>query len=138
MVGESGCGKSVTSLSTLGQVPNPPGRIRSGSIRFLGHEPIGAPAREMQDIRGNGTAMIFQQPMSSLSPVFTIGEQIGEGRLRQHPLNRGQASGRGIEMLRKVRVPVSSSTFTSTRTSWPAACASACRSRWRCPASPAC
>ena len=125
MVGESGCGESVTSLSTMGRVPSPPGRIQSGSIRFLGHELIGALARVMQDVRGNGMAMTFQSPMSSLNPVFTIGEQIGEGLLRLRPLNRAQAAGRGIEMLRLARIPVSSSAFTSTRTGGPAACASA-------------
>ena len=76
IVGESGCGKSVTALSIMGLVPNPPGRIHSGSIRFEGRELVGAPARAMQDLRGNGMAMIFQEPMTSLNPVFTIGEQI--------------------------------------------------------------
>src|SRR5882762_9868781 len=92
IVGESGCGKSVTSLSIMGLVPSPPGRIAGGSIRFEGRELVGAPARELRDLRGNGMAMIFQEPMSSLNPVFTIGEQIVEGLLRHRPLTRAQAT----------------------------------------------
>ena len=111
IVGESGCGKSVTSLSIMGLVPSPPGRIQSGSIRFEGRELIGAPDREMQDLRGNGMAMIFQEPMSSLNPVFTIGEQIVEGLLRHRPMNRAQATERAIEMLRKVRIPAPEQRF---------------------------
>jgi peptide/nickel transport system ATP-binding protein len=111
IVGESGCGKSVTSLSIMGLVPSPPGRIKSGSIRFERRELIGAPAREMQDLRGNGMAMIFQEPMSSLNPVFTIGEQIVEGLLRHRPISRAQATERAIEMLRRVRIPAPEQRF---------------------------
>ena len=91
IVGESGCGKSVTALSIMGLVPQPPGRIRGGSIRFEGEELIGAPARHLQDLRGNRMAMIFQEPMSSLNPAFTIGEQIVEGLLRHRPIGRAEA-----------------------------------------------
>jgi len=111
IVGESGCGKSVTSLSIMGLVPNPPGRIRGGSIRFEGRELVGAPAREMQDLRGNGMAMIFQEPMSSLNPVFTIGEQIVEGLLRHRKISRAQATERAMAMLRKVRIPAPEQRF---------------------------
>ena len=111
IVGESGCGKSVTSLSIMGLVPNPPGRIAGGSIRFEGRELIGAPAAELQDLRGNGMAMIFQEPMSSLNPVFTIGEQIVEVLLRHRPISRAQASERALEMLRKVRMPAPEQRF---------------------------
>ena len=111
IVGESGCGKSVTSLSIMGLVPSPPGRISGGSIRFEGRELVGAPAREMQDLRGNGMAMIFQEPMSSLNPVFTIGEQIVEGLLRHRPINRAQAAERALAMLRKVRMPAPEQRF---------------------------
>ena len=104
IVGESGCGKSVTSLSIMGLVPSPAGRIAGGSIRFEGSELVGAPAQAMQDLRGNGIAMIFQEPMSSLNPVFTIGEQIVEGLLRHRRISRAQATERAIEMLRKVRI----------------------------------
>jgi len=111
VVGESGCGKSVTSLSIMGLVPSPPGRIAGGSIRFEGQELIGAPAQAMQDLRGNGMAMIFQEPMSSLNPVFTIGEQIVEGLLRHRKLTRAQATERAIEVLRKVRMPAPEQRF---------------------------
>ena len=111
VVGESGCGKSVTSLSIMGLVPSPPGRIAGGSIRFEGQELIGAPAQTMQDLRGNGMAMIFQEPMSSLNPVFTIGEQIVEGLLRHRPISRAQATERAIEVLRKVRMPAPEQRF---------------------------
>ena len=111
VVGESGCGKSVTSLSIMGLVPNPPGRIQGGSIRFEGRELIGASKRDMQDLRGNGIAMIFQEPMSSLNPVFTIGEQIVEGLLRHRPIGRAQATERALEMLRRVRMPAPEQRF---------------------------
>ena len=105
IVGESGCGKSVTSLSIMGLVPSPPGRISGGSVRFEGRELVGASAREMQDLRGNGMAMIFQEPMSSLNPAFTIGDQIVEGLLRHRPISRAQAVQQAIAALRKVRMP---------------------------------
>jgi oligopeptide/dipeptide ABC transporter ATP-binding protein len=111
VVGESGCGKSVTSLSIMGLVPSPAGRIEGGSIRFEGRELVGATAQAMQDLRGNGIAMIFQEPMSSLNPVFTVGEQIVEGLLRHRPISRAQASERAIEMLRKVRIPAPEQRF---------------------------
>ena len=111
IVGESGCGKSVTSLSIMGLVPNPPGRIRGGSIMFEGRELVGASKRDMQDLRGNGMAMIFQEPMSSLNPVFTIGEQIVEGLMRHRRIGRPQAVERAIAMLRKVRIPAPEQRF---------------------------
>ncbi|MDP3083070.1 MAG: ABC transporter ATP-binding protein [Rubrivivax sp.] len=105
IVGESGCGKSVTALSIMGLVPQPPGRIAGGSIRFEGRELLGLPTRELQDLRGNGMAMIFQEPMSSLNPAFTIGEQIVEGLLRHRPIGRAEATRRALEVLEKVRIP---------------------------------
>ena len=111
VVGESGCGKSVTALSVMGLVPSPPGRIASGSIRFEGRELVGASAQQMQDLRGNGIAMIFQEPMSSLNPVFTIGEQIVEGLLRHRKISRAEATERAIAMLRKVRIPAPEQRF---------------------------
>jgi peptide/nickel transport system ATP-binding protein len=105
IVGESGCGKSVTSLSIMGLLPKPHGRIAGGSIRFEGQELVGAPEPVLQDLRGNGIAMIFQEPMSSLNPAFTIGDQIIEGLLRHRRMSRAQARERAIEMLRKVRIP---------------------------------
>ena len=111
IVGESGCGKSVTALSIMGLVPNPPGRITAGSIRFEGRELLGLPEREMQNLRGNGMAMIFQEPMSSLNPAFTIGDQIVEGLMRHRPMNRAQASERAVQMLTRVRMPAPEQRF---------------------------
>jgi oligopeptide/dipeptide ABC transporter ATP-binding protein len=111
IVGESGCGKSVTALSIMGLVPDPPGRIAGGSIRFEGRELVGLPARELQDLRGNGMAMIFQEPMSSLNPAFTIGEQIVEGLLRHQPITRADAGRRALAMLEKVRIPAPAQRF---------------------------
>jgi len=111
IVGESGCGKSVTALSIMGLVPSPPGRIVSGSIAFEGRELVGAPARELRDLRGNGMAMIFQEPMTSLNPAFTIGEQIVEGLLRHRPMPRADAEARALEMLRRVRIPAPEQRF---------------------------
>jgi peptide/nickel transport system ATP-binding protein len=105
IVGESGCGKSVTALSIMGLVPDPPGRIAGGSIRFEGQELVGAPERTLQDLRGNGIAMIFQEPMSSLNPAFTIGDQLVEGLRRHRRLSRGEAVDRALAMLRLVRMP---------------------------------
>lgn len=104
IVGESGCGKSVTALSIMGLVPEP-GRIAGGSIRFEGRELVGLPARELLDLRGNGMAMIFQEPMTSLNPAFTIGEQIVEGLLRHRAVSRTDARDRALQVLRQVRMP---------------------------------
>jgi len=111
IVGESGCGKSVTALSIMGLVPTPPGRIAGGSIRFEGNELVDAPERTLQDLRGNGIAMIFQEPMSSLNPAFTIGEQIVEALLRHRAIGRAEAAERAIAMLRKVRMPAPEQRF---------------------------
>ena len=105
IVGESGSGKSVTALSIMGLIPQPPGRIAGGSIRFEGRELIGLPARDWQALRGNGMAMIFQEPMSSLNPVFTIGQQIIEGLQCHQNLGRAEAEARALQMLEKVRIP---------------------------------
>jgi oligopeptide/dipeptide ABC transporter ATP-binding protein len=105
IVGESGCGKSVTSLSIMGLLAKPAGTVRSGSIQFEGQELVGASQAELQNLRGNRMAMIFQEPMTSLNPAFTVGEQIIEGLMRHLPLSRAQASERALEMLQKVRIP---------------------------------
>jgi peptide/nickel transport system ATP-binding protein len=111
IVGESGCGKSVTALSIMGLVPNPPGRITGGSIRFEGRELVGAPQRDLLDLRGNGMAMIFQEPMSSLNPAFTIGDQIVEGLLRHRALSKADARDRALQVLRQVRIPAPEQRF---------------------------
>ena len=111
IVGESGCGKSVTALSIMGLVASPPGRIVSGSIRFEGLELGGLPKLQLQDLRGDGIAMIFHEPMTSLNPVFTIGEQIVEGLLRHQSISRAEAVERTMAMLRKVRIPAPEQRF---------------------------
>ncbi len=105
IVGESGCGKSVTSLSIMGLLAKPAGKIRSGSIQLEGQELVGTTQSTLQNLRGHRMAMIFQEPMTSLNPAFRIGEQIMEGLMRHLPLNRIQAHARALDMLKKVRIP---------------------------------
>lgn len=105
LVGESGCGKSVTALSIMGLVPQPPGRIAAGEILFEGRDLLKLEPAPMRALRGDRIAMIFQEPMSSLNPAFTIGEQIAEVLLRHKKIDKAEAKGRAIEMLRKVRMP---------------------------------
>ena len=105
LVGESGCGKSVTSLSLLRLIPNPPGRIESGSIRFGGQDLLGLPESEIRKVRGKQIAMIFQEPMTSLNPVYTVENQIAEV-LRLHlGMNKQQAADRVAELLDQVGIP---------------------------------
>ena len=105
VVGESGCGKSVTALSVMRLVASPPGRIASGSIRYAGKDLLTLPEAEMRAIRGNRIAMIFQEPMTSLNPVFTAGDQVGEAvRLHQHK-SKAEARAIAIEMFRLVGIP---------------------------------
>jgi oligopeptide/dipeptide ABC transporter ATP-binding protein len=105
IVGESGCGKSVTALSIMGLLAKPAGRIAEGSIRFEGQELVGASERVLQDLRGNGMSMIFQEPMTSLNPSYTVGEQIIEGLIKHRKLSRAQAREKAIDILHKVRIP---------------------------------
>jgi peptide/nickel transport system ATP-binding protein len=111
IVGESGCGKSVTALAIMGLVPNPPGRIAAGSVRFDGTDLLRVPPPAMRDLRGDQLAMIFQEPMTSLNPAFTIGDQIVEGLLRHRSVSRDEARRQAIEMLRRVRIPSPESRF---------------------------
>ena len=104
VVGESGSGKSVTSLSILRLVPEPPGRIVGGSIRFKGRELLKLPLAEMRAIRGKEISMIFQEPMTSLNPVYTCGEQIMEALVLHEKLDRKAARARTIEMLKLVGI----------------------------------
>ncbi|MGB3246928.1 MAG: ATP-binding cassette domain-containing protein, partial [Sulfitobacter sp.] len=104
IVGESGCGKSVTSMSILRLLPTPPGKI-AGRITFRGEEMAQKSEREMRRLRGGEISMIFQEPMSSLNPVYTIGRQIGEA-VRLHTKASGRESRkRAIEMLTLVGIP---------------------------------
>jgi oligopeptide/dipeptide ABC transporter ATP-binding protein len=105
IVGESGCGKTVTGLAIMGLVPSPPGRIAGGSIRLLGRELVGLPESELRSIRGRDIAMVFQEPMTALNPVFTIGNQMTDVLRRYRGLSRRQARSAAIELLAKVGIP---------------------------------
>ncbi|RXT05815.1 ABC transporter ATP-binding protein [Ammoniphilus sp. CFH 90114] len=105
VVGESGCGKSVTSLSVMRLVPNPPGKIVGGTMSFKGEDLVSASEKRMRKIRGNEIAMIFQEPMTSLNPVYTIGDQIGETVRLHRNLSKKEAKQHAIDMLRKVGIP---------------------------------
>ncbi len=105
IVGESGCGKSMTALSLMRLIPDPPGRIISGSVRLAGRDLLKISEEEMRDVRGNEISMIFQEPMTSLNPVMTIGRQISEALILHREMDRKQALKRSIEMLDLVRIP---------------------------------
>src|SRR5436309_13011464 len=105
IVGESGCGKSVTALAVLRLIPSPPGRIVSGVIRFDGRDILGLSEPEMRDVRGNDISMIFQEPMTSLNPVLTIGHQIAETLTLHQGLDRKAALAKAVDMLRLVHIP---------------------------------
>jgi peptide/nickel transport system ATP-binding protein len=105
LVGESGSGKSMTSLAILRLIPTPPGRISSGSIEFEGRDLLQLPRRDMPDIRGGDIAMIFQEPMSSLNPVMTIGDQIGEAIKLHEPMSRRERRQHVLEALAAVGIP---------------------------------
>jgi len=105
IVGESGCGKSVTSLSIMGLLPKGQGRIAAGSIYFEGSDLATLTPAAMRALRGNRMAMIFQEPMTSLNPAFTIGDQLIEGIRCHRDLSQAEARAHAIEMLRRVRIP---------------------------------
>ena len=105
IVGESGCGKSVTSLALMGLLPTPPARIVAGSAMFDGRDLLTLTERERADLRGDRMAMIFQEPMTSLNPAFTIGDQIAEGIVRHRKVSKAEAWERALDMLKKVRIP---------------------------------
>jgi oligopeptide/dipeptide ABC transporter ATP-binding protein len=105
IVGESGCGKSVSALSIMGLVPRPAGKIAGGEILFEGRDLLKFTAAQLRALRGDRISMIFQEPMSSLNPAFTIGDQIAEVLLQHRKIGRREARERAIEMLRKVRIP---------------------------------
>ena len=105
IVGESGCGKSVTSLSIMRLIPNPPGRITGGDILYKGESLLTKTPEQMRKIRGNEISMIFQEPMTSMNPVFTIGNQICEAISLHQDLSRKETRNKAIEMLRLVNIP---------------------------------
>jgi oligopeptide/dipeptide ABC transporter ATP-binding protein len=110
LVGESGCGKSVTSLSILRLVPDPPGRIESGAITFHDRNLLALSEREMRGIRGDKISMIFQEPMTSLNPVYTVGSQIVEAIHLHRKVSRSAAHDRAVEMLKLVGIPAAEDT----------------------------
>jgi len=105
VVGESGCGKSVTAMSILRLLPMPPARIAGGRIEFEGRNLLELSEPEMRKVRGNAISMIFQEPMTSLNPVLTIGRQIAEALVLHRGLSEREATARATEMLRKVHIP---------------------------------
>ncbi len=105
LVGESGCGKSVTALSIMGLVQRPPAVIPTGRVMFDGRDLLTLTRDEMNQLRGNRITMIFQEPMTSLNPAFTVGDQIAEGIQRHTRVGKRAARDRAIEMLRRVRIP---------------------------------
>jgi peptide/nickel transport system ATP-binding protein len=105
LVGESGCGKSVTSLSIMRLIASPPGRVVSGAVRFNGSDLLRLTEPEMRKVRGNQISMIFQEPMTSLNPVLTIGRQIAETLVLHRAMSRPDAMARAVELLRLVHIP---------------------------------
>jgi peptide/nickel transport system ATP-binding protein len=105
IVGESGCGKSVTALSIMRLIPQPPGRIVEGEIRYNGRNLLDLTPAQIRKIRGKEISMIFQEPMTSLNPVFTVGEQIAEAIRLHEGLGRRDAMDKTVEMLRLVHIP---------------------------------
>ena len=105
IVGESGCGKSVTSLSIMRLIASPPGRTVRGRVLFEGRDLLQLPEPEMRKVRGNAISMIFQEPMTSLNPVLTIGHQVAEALVLHRGLSKDQAAQRMVELLRLVKMP---------------------------------
>jgi oligopeptide/dipeptide ABC transporter ATP-binding protein len=105
LVGESGCGKSVSALSILRLIPSPPGRIVGGEIHFDGRDLLTASEDEMRSVRGNRIAMIFQEPMTSLNPVLTVGRQVAEPLEVHRKLRRRDALAKAVTLLEKVQIP---------------------------------
>ena len=105
LVGESGCGKSATALALLRLISDPPGRIAGGQIRFRDKDLLLSDDATVRDIRGNRIAMIFQEPMTSLNPVYTVGKQVAEAVLAHQDISRRDAMDRAIELFRMVGIP---------------------------------
>ena len=105
IVGESGCGKSITALSLMRLVPDPPGHIVAGAVRLAGVDLLALDEETMRGMRGKDIAMIFQEPMTSLNPVLTIGSQVAEAVLLHEKVNRTEAWDKAVEMLRLTRIP---------------------------------
>src|SRR5213596_3418371 len=104
LVGESGCGKSVTALSILRLIPSPPGKVHSGAVTFDDHDLLKLTERQMRSVRGKDIAMIFQEPLTSLNPVYTIGNQIAEAVILHQKANKRQATEIAEQSLRDVGI----------------------------------
>jgi oligopeptide/dipeptide ABC transporter ATP-binding protein len=105
VVGESGCGKSMTALSVMRLIPSPPGRISAGRVFLKEKNLLDISEKQMRDVRGNEISMIFQEPMTSLNPVFKVGMQISENIQRHQGVQKSEAKDRAVEMMRAVRIP---------------------------------
>lgn len=105
LVGESGCGKTITALSVMRLIPDPPGRITSGKVLFKETDLLGLSEEKMRAVRGNQLAMIFQEPMTSLNPVLTVGLQISESLLYHQPLSRKEAREKALAIMEQVKIP---------------------------------
>ena len=126
LVGESGCGKSVTALSILRLIPRPAGRIVAGQVLFDGRDLISLPEREMRRCEAREIAMVFQEPMTSLNPALPVGFQIAEAIEAHAGVGRAGAARRAVEMLRRVKIPAPPERAASDYPHHsPAACASA-------------
>jgi oligopeptide/dipeptide ABC transporter ATP-binding protein len=112
LVGESGCGKSVTGLSVMRLIKDPPGRIESGEILFEGRDLLKLSRSEMRRVRGNKISMIFQEPMTSLNPVFRVGRQVSESYVLHQELSRRESRNRAIDMLKTVGIPAPERRFS--------------------------
>ena len=113
VVGESGCGKSIISLAIMGLLARPPGRITSGTIRLGGDNLLEATPAALADLRGRAMAMIFQEPMTSLNPAFTIGNQLSEAILRHNNVSAEDARTRTLALMRQVRIPAPEARYDS-------------------------
>jgi peptide/nickel transport system ATP-binding protein len=105
VVGESGCGKSVTALAVMRLISQPPGRITGGRVLFDGRDLLSLPDDEMRRVRGNRISMIFQEPMTSLNPAYTVGDQIAEAMRLHEGLSRAASIARAVQMLEAVGIP---------------------------------
>ena len=113
VVGESGCGKSMTALSLMQLIPSPPGKITAGEIMYKGEDLLKKSPKEMRDIRGKEISMIFQEPMTSLNPVITVGKQIMEAVLTHEKMSKQEAKERALEMTKLVGIPMPEKVFAS-------------------------
>ncbi|MDP6344718.1 MAG: ABC transporter ATP-binding protein, partial [Alphaproteobacteria bacterium] len=113
LVGESGSGKTVTARSVMRLIPTPPGEIASGEVRFEGKDIYQMSDREMRELRGQHVAMVFQEPMSALNPVFTVGAQIGDALRTNMGMNKAEAQERTVELLQLVGIPSPGSRLNS-------------------------